>query len=80
MGISSFVEGRVMPFLIHKNQYFNYLKKITKNQYLLDQIAHISAYDKARIDHECSSKSSDSAFSDGLTSFQNCVMLAPAKV
>jgi len=65
-----------MPFLIHNNQYSNYLTKITKIQYFLDQIAHISAYDKAKIGHESSLKSSDSAFSDGLTSFQNCFMLA----
>ena len=69
MGNSSFVEGRVMPVLIHTNKYFDYLKKTTKNQYFLNKTAHILAYDKARIAHESSLKSSVLEFSGGLTSF-----------
>ena len=77
---SSFVVARVMHFFIHTNQCFNCLIKITKTQYLFDQIAHISAYDKARTSHESSPKSSDSDFSDDLNSFQNWLMLAPVTV
>ena len=77
---SSFVVARAMPFFIHTNQCFNCLTTITKIQYFFDQIAHISAYDKARTSHESSLKISDSAFSDGLNSFQNCLMLAPVTV
>ena len=77
---SSFVVARVMHFFIHTNQCFNCLIKITKTQYLFDQIAHISAYDKARTSHESSLKGSDSTFSDGLNSFQNCSMMAPVTV
>ena len=77
---SSFVVARVMHFFIHTNQCFNCLIKITKTQYLFDQIAHISAYDKARTSHESSPKSSDSNFSDDLNSFQNFLMLAPVTV
>ena len=77
MGSSSFVVCQVMPLLIHKSQYFNYLTKINV---FLDQIAHISAYDKARIVHESSLKSSVSAFSGGLTSFQNSMISTPIKI
>ena len=53
---------------------------LTKTQCFLDQIAHISAYGKARTSHESSPKSSDSDFKDDLNSFQNCLMLAPVTV
>ena len=53
MGNSSFFVGRVMPFLIPKNQYFYNVKKTTRNRkYFQDRIAHILAFDKARIAHE----------------------------
>ena len=77
MGYSSFVVGQVMPFLIQKSQHFNYLTKINV---FLDQIAHISACDKAKIVHESSLKSSVSAFSGGLTSFQNSMISTPIKI
>ena len=77
VGHSSYVVGQVMPFLIHKSQHFNYLTKINV---FLDQIAHISVYDKARIVHESSLKSSVSAFSGGLTSFQNSMISTPIKI
>ena len=56
---------------------FDYLEKITKNQHFLDQIAHILVFDKARIAHESSLKSSVFAFSGGLTSFQNFMIFTP---
>ena len=77
---SSFVVSRVILNSIHKNQFFNCLTKITKNQYFVDPTAHISAYDKAEIDHESSLKSSVSEFEDGLTSFQDFMVFMPVKV
>ena len=63
MASSSLFVGRDMRDLIPKTSSFCDFGKIVKT--VLNQKRHNSGYDKARISHE----SSDSAFSDGLTSF-----------
>ena len=69
MANSSLVVGRDMNDLIQKILIFGDFRQIVKTLIFLNQKRHNSGYDKARISHESSPKSSDSAFSDGLTSF-----------
>ena len=78
MASSSLFVGRDMRDLIPKTSSFCDFGKIVKT--VVNQKRHNSGYDKARISHESSPKSSDSAFSDGLNSFKKCMMSGPVTV
>ena len=80
MASSSLVVGRDMSDLIEKILNFGDCGQTVKTLICVNKKRHNSGYDKARITHESSPKSSDSAFSDGLTSFQNCMVSAPVTV
>ena len=80
MASSSLVVGRDMSDLIEQILGFGYFNQTVKTLICVNKKMHNSGYDKARIAHESSPKSSDSAFSDGLTSFQNCMVSAPVTV
>ena len=54
-----------MPFLIHEKSVY---RKVTEDQYFLNQMAHILAYDKAVFDNESFLKSSFFEFLAGLVS------------
>ena len=80
MANSSLVVGRDMSDLIQKISIFGDFRQTVKILILVNQKRHNSAYDKARIAHESSLKSSVSLFSDGLTSFQDFMMFTPVTV
>jgi len=72
----SLVVGRDMSDSIQKILIVGDFRQIVRILIVVNQKRHNSAHEKARIANERSPKSSDSAFSDGLTIFQNCMMLS----
>jgi len=80
MASSSLAVGRDMSDLIQKTLSFCDFGQIVKTVICVNQKRHNSGYDKAKIAHESSPKISDSAFSDGLTSFPKCMMSGPVIV
>ena len=80
MANSSLVVGRDMSDLVQKILIFGDFRQTIKILIFVNQKRHNSAYNKAKIGHESSLKSSVSDFSDGLTSFQGIMIFTPVTV